>query len=138
MVPVTQPEARTFTVMVATPETRTGMRQEARLVQAVEARTVTRDVGGWQERCVTRPANGYASAPAYGNGGGRLLGRDHGHRRHGHGGCCNGNGHGAGNGWAGDGCGPEMVTSVERVWVPNVITVTENVPVTRTVCVNVP
>ena len=35
-------------------------------------------------------------------------------------------------------CGPTLVTSVERFWAPNLVTVTENVTVNRTECVEVP
>jgi len=118
LVAVTQPETRTFTVTVPHQEQRTATRRVAQTVPTVEARTVTRDVGHWESRTVCRPAEVASYGPRHGR-----CGRKH---KRGCGEDCCYDGCGAEGG-----CAPAMVTSVERFWVPNVVTVTENVTVNR-------
>jgi hypothetical protein len=129
LVAVTEPKTITWTVMVPHTEERKGTRRVARCVEVEEPRQVTRDMGRFEERLVTRPA---APAVVVSCDSGKrhgLLGRLRGHGKKGD--CCvEVHCTPACDDACGDG-GPAMVTTVERVWVPNLVTSTEKVKVSR-------
>jgi hypothetical protein len=133
MVPVVTAQVQTYTVMVPYTETRTGTRKVARVVQVVVPQTVTRDMGHFEDRCVTQTVFA-ASAASSCSGSSRcgLFSRRRGgcHSS----GCGNDCGDACGNGCGTScvaDCGPQISTVTQRVWVPNLVTVTENVTVSK-------
>jgi hypothetical protein len=102
--------------MVPTQETRQGTRRVAKTVQVVEPQTRTRDEGRWEERCVA--VNAAGKHGWFGGHGlfGRLCGGGH---RHGCGPDC------------GDPCNDCVTYVNQRVWVPKLVSYTENVTVNK-------
>ena len=133
MKPVTKQVTREFTVNVAHRETREGVRRVCRWVPSHETRTVREDHGHFEERTVEVAA----ATPACDDGGHGRARRGLFRRRccyepvccnvcGGHGSDCNACGHHAGAAGACD-----VVSILQRVWIPKIVDRQETVTVNR-------